>query len=452
MTIVIPVYNLRGYRFNNFCFLIKQLRNVNSKILVYEQESTQSLVVEKFLKRFNYVSYTCEKLDIDYFNKSLLINKAFKSISTKYGWVMDADFYTDYNYIIEQVKNTHHQYSDFIRPFSNVVLLDKLETESLYSLNKLELQNKEYISNSQDGKYSFIVKTETFNDVGGMNEDFRGWGFQDLDFVQNRLKEENIKSFVDRQAFHLYHDKASKSNAIYNRTLFENLGGTFNKPTNRVSVDTVKNIPNNIRIEHRSRQNKKTTIPTIIHKPQIGNKEANKTNLVWKRPKHGIICVDYLEEIETENTDIKKALIVEEPKLVYTRGGMRKTKIKKSAITYYIKYIVRNYDNFEINQTLLFANNLFSKNKKDIILLKNKIKNINLQKYEQRNADFEWLFPEKTRFIKNKQTTTSGCFLISSDLILKQTKQAYSNLLEDIQKLGIEEQQNALQNIYSIFN
>ena len=137
---------------------------------------------------------------------------------------MDADFYTDYTYIIEQVKNTHHQYSDFIRPFSSVILLDKDETESLYSLNKIKLQNKEYISNSQDGKYSFIVKTKTFNDIGGMNEDFRGWGFQDLDFVQNRLLEKNTKSFVNKQAFHLYHDKASKSNAIYNRTLFENLG------------------------------------------------------------------------------------------------------------------------------------------------------------------------------------------------------------------------------------
>ena len=148
---------------------------------------------------------------------------------------------------------------------------------------------------------------------------------------------------------------------------------------------------------------KKNTIPTeTLSKTQ--NKETQQPSLVWKRPTYGIVCVDYLDEIETENTNIKKALIVEEPKLVYTRSGMRKTKIKKSAITYYIKYIIRNYDNLEIDQTLLFANNLFSKSKKDIILLKNKIKNINLQKYEQTNSDFGGYFRQKQSFQKiNKQ-------------------------------------------------
>ena len=116
-----------------------------------------------------------------------------------------------------------------------------------------------------------------------------------------------------------------------------------------------------------------------------------------------------------------------------------------------MKHIIKIYDDLNPNETLLFANNLFSKNKKDISLLKNVINNINLQKYEKNNAEFQLLFPKKTNFSKNKQTTTSGCFLISSNLVLKKSKNFYFNLQNEVNKMKIEDQYNILQNIHSIF-
>ena len=451
MTIIIPIYNLHGYRFNNFCFLIKQLKGIGIDVVVYEQKTEQSHIVEKYLKRFNYVNYICNVIENEYFSKSILINRAFMQTNSDFIWIMDGDFFTDYSYVVDQVTNTPHNNYDFIRPFSSVVHLGKEETESLYSLSKIELQNTEYITNSQDGKYSFIVKSSVFESVGGMNEDFRGWGFQDLDFVQNRLNESHTKTFINSQAFHLYHDKANKNNAIFNRTLFENLGGDNRATNKRISVDKLQLSQNNLQIKHRER---KKNIPTQINTTSTlkkTDKQECQPKRVWEVPAHGLICLDFLDEIHVNNPNVKKAIINEEPKLVYTRAGMRKTKIKKSSLTYYLKHIIKIYDDLNPNETLLFANNLFSKNKKDISLLKNVINNINLQKYEKNNAEFQLLFPKKTNFSKNKQTTTSGCFLISSNLVLKKSKNFYFNLQNEVNKMKIEDQYNILQNIHSIF-
>ena len=73
MTIIIPIYRLGGHRFNNFCFLIKQLKKVNSDVIVYEQHSNLSVNVERFLSQHKKIKYVCEKLQFDYFNKSILI-------------------------------------------------------------------------------------------------------------------------------------------------------------------------------------------------------------------------------------------------------------------------------------------------------------------------------------------------------------------------------------------
>ena len=67
-----------------------------------------------------------------------------------------------------------------------------------------------YESSSATGKYSFIVERTTFNNSKKMNESFKGWGFQDLDFVENRLVSNDIKN-LDNYFFHLYHSLLLKN-------------------------------------------------------------------------------------------------------------------------------------------------------------------------------------------------------------------------------------------------
>ncbi len=452
MTIIIPIFNLRGSRFNNFCFLIKQLKNINCKILVCEQHTNQSVNVERFLSRFKRVRYICNTTNFDYFNKSYLINLALNEVSTEFTWMVDADFYTDYQYVIEQVE-TKYKHSDFIRPFSEIILLDQNETESLFSLNKVVLKNEEYQSNSQDGKYSFIVRTDVFKLCGGLNEDFRGWGYQDLDFVYNRLPVDARKDYINKQAFHLHHEKAKKEHTVYNRTLYENLGGLYNKADKRISVSTIQEQPliKNITIEHRERNKKIEQDAYTQTHDKKSTESSYKQRSVWNLPSTGVVCVKYIEEIEILNPRVKKSVVRDEPKLIYTNKGMQKTIIRRSPVVQYIKHIIKVYDTLQPNQTMLFANNLFSNKKSDIELLKNKITEINNQKFEQHNADFQWLFPDKTKFIKNKQKTTCGCFLVSSNLVLKNPKEFYTSTYNNLMGMSFEDQTDKLENVHVFF-
>ena len=453
MTIIIPIYNLRGSRFNNFCFLIKQLKNVESEIIVCEQHSNQSVNVNRFLSRFKRVKYICNNTNFDYFNKSHLINLALKEVTTEFTWMVDADFFTDYQYVIEQV-NTKYNYSDFIRPFSEIILLDKNETETLFSLNKVVLCNEEYQSNSQDGKYSFIVRTDVFKSCGGLNEDFKGWGFQDLDFVYNRLPTDARKDYINKQAFHLHHEKAKKEHVVYNRTLYENLGGLYNKTDKRISVSTINEQPQ-IKtkiIEYRERNKKNNQDTYIDQHEESSTQQPYKQRDVWSSPTTGVVCVKYIEEIKLLNSRIKKSIVKDEPKLIYTNKGMQKTIIKKSPVVYYVKHIIKVYDTLLPNQTLLFANNLFSNKKSDIDLLTQKITDISKQSFEQQSADFQWLFPKKTKFINNKQKTTCGCFLVSSNLVLKNPIEFYIHTHRNLLSMSFDEQTDKLENVYKIFN
>ena len=452
MTIIIPIYNLRGSRFNNFCFLIKQLKNVESEIIVYEQHSNQSVNVNKFLSRFKRVKYICDNTNFDYFNKSYLINQALKEVTTEFTWMVDADFFTDYQYVIDEIK-TKYNHSDFIRPFSEIIFLDRTETESLFSLNKVILKNEEYKSNSQDGKYSFIVRTEVFKSCGGLNEDFKGWGYQDLDFVYNRLPTDARKDHINKQAFHLQHEKAKKEHAVYNRTLYENLGGMYTKTSKRISVSTINEQPHIKikKIEHRERNKKNKQDANIEKHMKISTQQSYKQRNVWKTPSAGVVCVKYIEEIEIFNSCIKKSIVKDEPKLIYTNRGMQKTIIKKNPVVYYIKHIIKVYDSLLPNQTLLFANNLFSHKKSDLNALTQKITDISKQSFEQHSTDFQWLFPKKTKFINNKQKTTCGCFLVSSNLVLKNPKEFYIHTHRNLLNMSFVEQTDRLENIHNLF-
>lgn len=453
MTIIIPIFRLSGHRFNNFCFLIKQLKKIKVDILVCEQHSNLSVNIEKFLSQYKKVKYICKKTQFDYFNKSNIINLAFKTIDTKFGWVMDADFYADYNYIINQVE-TNYNHMDFIRPFSEVVLLDKAETESLYSINKILLYNNEYQINSEDGKYSFIVNRETFNNCGGFNEDFQGWGFQDLDFVQNRLPTESLRDNIKKQAFHLYHEVAEKKHAIYNRTLFENLGGSLTKrKSDRISSSmiTETSFVNKTTIVHRERKNKITKYESVVDKHTSFTSPIDKPTSVWNRPSFGVVCVEFIEDVQLTNINVKKSIIKEETKLVYSNLGMQKTKIRNGCLLYYIKYIIKKYEQMSPNQSVVFANNMFSSKQVDMNNLDKKLEEVNTQRLSETDSEFQWLFPNKTNFKRNKQKTTSGCFIIKTNLILKKSKDEYVGLKNKLTDMKFSEQTKALEDIHSFF-
>lgn len=216
ISVVIPIYQLFDFRLSNFEFVLKHLSELECDIVVYEQQSefTKTDLESRF--RVTHIVDNIESANV--IHKSKLINRAATCMKSKYIWMVDADFFTNYKRVLEYVNKNDY---DLIRPFSSVLFLNEYESGQLISADGVSL-NGDYSANDQTGKFSFIVKRELFTSAGGMNEEFVGWGFQDLDFVENRLPPDVSLGIVEQNGYHLYHDRPSQKYADTNYKLYSN--------------------------------------------------------------------------------------------------------------------------------------------------------------------------------------------------------------------------------------
>ena len=214
--VVIPIYNLTLDRFLNFKFVLSRLNlSTVENINVIEQHSANSNVTD-IIKLFGRVNYKRYNLKTNIFNKSKLLNTFFNSAKCDYVWMLDADVYMDYEYVISNLPSEF----DFVRPFNQILKLNKSNTHYTRNTAKVKIDNENLVVNNYFGKYSYIVERNKFLEVGGYNEKFQGWGFQDLNLFNKINKKDNKIKYTQNNAFHLYHTKASKQHYQNNKKLF----------------------------------------------------------------------------------------------------------------------------------------------------------------------------------------------------------------------------------------
>lgn len=214
--IVLPIYVSNVDRFKNFQFVISRLsiNTPNSHIYVIEQKNNLKLVESEVLK---YKNITHIKVDLGgVFNKSKLINCISKSITEKYMWICDCDFYTNFSPIDNFLSNTHF---DLVKPFSKILFLNKKQSDVCIK-HKFIRAHGNFSTNTKLGKFSFAVKTELFNEVGGFNENFVGWGFQDLDIINRVQLQFPTTHTIKQPAVHLYHPIANTETYDDNKKLY----------------------------------------------------------------------------------------------------------------------------------------------------------------------------------------------------------------------------------------
>ena len=216
IAIILPIYASNEYRIRNFEFVIRRLsiNTPNSHIYVIEQANNLKLIDSEV---FKYKNITHIKVDLgEVFNKSKLINYISHSITEKYMWLSDCDFYTNFSSVDTFLSNTH---CDLVKPFTKILLLNKEQSDVCIKTNFIRAHGN-FPTNTQLGKFSFAVKTELFNEVGGFNENFVGWGFQDMDIIK-RIQEHHPTTYTIKQlAAHLYHPKADMNNYDNNKKLY----------------------------------------------------------------------------------------------------------------------------------------------------------------------------------------------------------------------------------------
>lgn len=198
-------------RVSNLNFLLKKLKEYNLNVILCEQiASNQKKTYISNKKNFTHVKYFSSNL----FEKSKLYNIAAKLSNAKYLWFLDCDVILPFKDIVDHIDD-----QDFIQPFSKIYNLDKKESQLFINSTGFNLDN--YKFDDYLGKYCFIIKKSKYIEVGGFDERFFGWGWEDLDFIKNKLKSPQFYKLENTLGFHLFHPKASKENERNNYFTFK---------------------------------------------------------------------------------------------------------------------------------------------------------------------------------------------------------------------------------------
>lgn len=405
-------------------FVFKKIYELNHRmeIIVSEQVENNSCIDNFILihPKTRHLKYKLNKI----FNKSFLINRASEMTTCDYIWVIDSDFYTNYENVLDNIEN----FGSFTRPFSEVICLDKNETDNLIETEYVNVSRDDYESSSATGKYSFIVERTIFNESKKMNESFKGWGYQDLDFVENRLVSKNIKN-LENYGFHLYHEPASREYVNENKLIYMGYKKTKSLeqiPT--ISVETNKNT-------YTEKKDKKQTRHQLDKIEVAKNKKIDKIHFNYNNTN----VKNFTKKYNVSSTLLKTNL----------SGTRVKYNTSKNFLFYYIQYIQQNYN--KITRPILFTNDFFVKNNK---IFNRNCKCILTNKYTDYTEDnFKWVSEIKKRHFSKKniiesfQLTNIGNFVkknryrysengfvvINNQSIKKHKHEFYTNLLNKME-------------------
>ena len=270
---MIPIYKPSDDRISNLDFILNALSTFGvNEVTIAEQTYPNCNSVKNLLKSYSHFKYVPVDLNIDTFNKSKLLNKVAEKCKSEIIWFLDCDVYLNYKYVIDNTPND----IDFMRPFEQIVLLHKQETDYLKTHKKVVLDDTRHNAYNQDGKYSFIIRKSLFNKISGYDEEYSGWGFQDLDLLK-RLPS-NIKSgYTDNTAFHLYHKRESYEKYNKNKKIFNNI---HKKLEQKANIEKKQEITkNNKKICENLLKESKTDSLSQTKKPATKvNKKPYKNN------------------------------------------------------------------------------------------------------------------------------------------------------------------------------
>lgn len=205
IVVVIPVFQLRKQRERNLWIVLNQLSRAGLSVLVVEQHtpgrslSLRKKIEEMYNNRIKHMSVAVSDTQI---HKSLLINRGVQSVSKPYVWVNDADCLLDFEHVIKQLPDQF----DFIQPFHMAADLTWNETRGLHQTGKLKLEthmNRRVLKTY--GALSFMFNKDKFIEIGMMDEQFVGWGVEDVELMHRLGKKGYTPQTIHNPAFHLWH-------------------------------------------------------------------------------------------------------------------------------------------------------------------------------------------------------------------------------------------------------
>lgn len=199
----------------------ERARNLNAILSNLEWYDIPCIVVEQIKEGLNTEEKDCNFSNVEYvynesnapFQKSKLLNIGAKKSDAKYLWFLDADVMLKFNDIAGKIID-----QDVIRPFNYVEILNKNSTD-LFLEGKL---NKSVGGkDSNFGKFSIIIKKSIYEKIGGFDERFEGWGWEDIDFVHNKINNSYEVEVMPYRGVHLWHPPADRNRERQNFYIYK---------------------------------------------------------------------------------------------------------------------------------------------------------------------------------------------------------------------------------------
>jgi len=244
ITVVIPFYNSCHERFKNLECILKSLYTNNIKTILCEQLHSD---VESDVKRLadNYSNTTyIPFIKSGLVNKSKMVNIGVAKCKTTYIWQLDADVILKWLEIISNITT-----QDVIKPFDFVIRLSKQESNWYMANGSIKfLKGDAKNTTSRFGPLSFIIKKEIYEREQGMNEEFEGWSWEDIEFAKRIQKKYTIET-IKSHGIHLWHPDAT-SNEENNVKIMNKLEKNQDTSMIETYMDAKNTIPQNIRSQN----------------------------------------------------------------------------------------------------------------------------------------------------------------------------------------------------------
>lgn len=144
----------------------------------------------------------------------------------------DADIFVSADVLIESI-NHSLEHGVIVNPYNLLIELTKTGTEMFFNKEKKCLLNYSWKTDTPkfvDGNISSLVPCAGINIVpksvwdiiGGFDENFVGWGYEDMAYLTSYIKHfNNIYRFEEGIAISLFHEKEWKMNSKDNENYFK---------------------------------------------------------------------------------------------------------------------------------------------------------------------------------------------------------------------------------------
>lgn len=232
VSVVIPAFRLSHYRLRNFEFVLSRVLDAPfHEVIVCEQ--VDPACGDCLGLRDSRVRHIKVPIEGDVICKSALVNRGVLEATGDLVWVNDADIFVPFAKALGVLSSEDVA----VRPFRDFVDFSVSQTRDFIRTRHAK-PGRGAKRTSMFGAGAFVVRRSFFLELGGFDESFSGWGYEDAEFG-NRVPKDKIRVLDELRGVHLYHDVDDGEKARSKARNFERYVEAWRRQHGKDDVPTV---------------------------------------------------------------------------------------------------------------------------------------------------------------------------------------------------------------------